>query len=113
MKSSGNAQHSEYYEAILQVRPYNKEVVDFISELVDSRNDVKVSKFKELKTGIDIYLTNQRFARGALASQLRRKFRNGKLTMSRSLFGQHKMSSRLVYRATILFRLESQESKEE
>jgi len=99
-----NAKHGEYYEAILQLRPAKKEILDFVIENVSRRNDVKISKINELKTGYDVYLTNQRYARGALASQLRRKFK-GKLIITKALYGQHKITSRLIYRATVLFRL--------
>lgn len=97
--------HQDYYEAILQVRPADPKIVDFVHELVESRNDVTISKIVAMKTGCDIYLSNQRFARGTLASQLKKKYKNGKITISKALYGQHKMTSRLVYRATILFRL--------
>lgn len=96
--------HSEYYEAILQIRPARKDVLDFVFGLVESRNDTKISKVKDLKTGYDVYLTNQKFSRGSLATQLKKKF-NGKILITKTLYGQHKMTSRLVYRATILFRL--------
>lgn len=101
-----NNKHAEYYEAILQIRPGRKEVLDFVFELVNSRNDVKISKVKELKTGYDVYLSNQRFARGTLVSQLKKKFRNCKIVISKALYGQHRMTSKLVYRATVLFRLD-------
>lgn len=104
MKKNNN-KHQEYYEAILQIRPNNKEVLDYAVKLIGSRNDTKISKLEELKTGFDLYLTNQKYARGSLAQQLKRKFRNGKLVITKSLYGQHKMTSKLVYRATILFRL--------
>lgn len=100
-----NDRHDEYYEAILQVRPARKDVLDFVFQLVEARNDTKISKIKELKTGCDIYLTNQRFARGTLGKQLKKKF-GGKLVISKALYGQHKLTSRLIYRATVLFRLD-------
>ncbi len=101
-----NDRHAEYYEAIVQIRPAKKEVLDFIFELISARNDVTVSKIEELKTGCDIYLSNQKFARGTLAKQLKKKYKNSKVIISKALYGQHKMTSKLVYRATILFRLE-------
>ncbi len=100
-----NDKHPEYYEAILQIRPARDDVLGFVEQLVNARNDTKISKVMELKTGYDVYLTNQRFARGALVGQLKRKFRDGKVTITKALYGQHKMSSRLIYRATVLFRL--------
>src|SRR3989344_4855313 len=100
MKKSNSDQHAEYYEAILQIRPENKEVLEFVFNLVESRNDVRISKIEEFKTGCDVYLTNQRFARGTLASQLKRKYKNSKIVITKALYGQHKMSSKLIYRAT-------------
>ena len=96
--------HPEYYEAILQIRPARDDVLGFVEQLVNARNDTQISKVMELKTGYDVYLSNQRFARGALVGQLRKKFREGKITITKALYGQHKMSSKLVYRATVLFR---------
>ena len=106
MNKNNLERHAEYYEAILQLRPAKREVIDFIFDLIENRNDVKVSKVKEVKTGMDLYLSNQRFARGTLATQIKRKFRNCKVVISKSLYGQHKMTSRLTYRATILIRFE-------
>ena len=103
---SNNDQHAEYYEAILQIRPAKKEVLDFVLQQTTRRNDVKISKIDELKTGTDVYLTNQKFARGALASQLKRRFKGSKIVITKSLYGQHKMTSKLIYRATVLFRFE-------
>jgi len=97
--------HPDYYEAILQLRPTKKEVLDFVLDLVEKRNDVEISKIKDLKTGCDIYLTNQRFARGTLASQLRKKFK-GKLVITKTIYGQDRMTSKILYRATVLFRLD-------
>ena len=99
------SQHSEYYEAILQIRPAKKEVLDYAINLIEKRNDTKISKLEELKTGFDLYLTNQRYARGALAQQLKRRF-GGKVVITKALYGQHKLTSKLVYRATVLFRIE-------
>lgn len=101
MKDIKNA---EYYEAILQIRPARKDVLDFVLESIEKRNDTIISKIDELKTGYDLYLTNQKFARGALAMQLKKKFKDGKLVITKSLYGRHKMTSKLIYRATVLFR---------
>lgn len=96
--------HSEYYEAILQLRPVRDNVLDFIRELINSRDNVHITKVVELKNGVDIYLDNQKFARGVLGPQLKRRFK-GDLIISKSLYGKHRMTSKLVYRATVLFRL--------
>ena len=93
----------DYYEAIIQIRPYSEEVLDFINELMRGRPDVFVSKAIRLKTGVDLYFSSQRYARNTLGPQLRKKF-GGELTVTRTIFGRNHMSSRVIYRATILFR---------
>ena len=100
------SRHPEYYEAILQLRPSSNEILDFINETISRRNDVTISKIIELKkdAGLDIYLTNQKFARGTLGPQLKKKFK-GELTITKALYGRHKRTNRLIYRATVLFRL--------
>ena len=92
--NKNNEKHAEYYEAILQIRPANNEVLGFVLDLIENRNDVKVSKINELKTGCDVYITNQKFARGTLAAQLKRKYKDAEVTITKSLYGRHKMTSR-------------------
>ena len=92
-----------YFEGILQLRNTNKEVVDFVRKSVDERKDAFISKEKEIKNGIDFYLTSQRFLR-ALGKKLKNKF-NGELKESRKLHTRNRLTSRDVYRVTVLFRL--------
>src|SRR3989344_5968310 len=54
----------------------------------------------ELINGVDVYLSDQKFSRSVLGPQLKRRFK-GELKITRSLYGQNKLTSRLVYRATI------------
>ncbi|MBS3171032.1 hypothetical protein J4449_00300 [Candidatus Woesearchaeota archaeon] len=96
--------HSNYYEAILQLRPYNEKVVDFILKKISERKNVYIAKEVPLKTGIDLYLTDQRFAR-ALGRRLKRNFK-GKLILSRKLHTRDRQTSRNIYRVTVCFRLE-------
>jgi NMD protein affecting ribosome stability and mRNA decay len=110
-KVKNSDRHFEYYEAIVQIRPRVKEVLDFAFDLINARENVKVSKLLEDKHGFDIYISDQRFARGTLATQLKRKFPKGKVTITKALYGQHKVTSRLIYRATVLFRLEEEKKR--
>ena len=107
MKVKSSDKHPDYYEAIIQLRPASDEVVDFIASMIKKRNDVNISKVIELKSGIDFYLSNQKFARSTLAPQLKRKF-DGELIISKALYGRHKQNNKLIYRATILFRLRNE-----
>ena len=103
--------HAGYYEAILQLRPAKREVLDFVDEMLQ-RKGITISKIIKLKTGVDIYVSDQKFARSVLGPQLKRRFK-GELKITRSLYGQNKLTSRLVYRATVLFRLKAQDIKTE
>jgi len=103
MKKEEKSKHAEYYEAILQLRPATQELVDFVMDNLERRG-IKVSKVVELKTGLDLYLDNQRYARSTLGPLLKRKFK-GKLLITRTLYGVNHLTQRLVYRATILFKL--------
>ncbi len=96
--------NDQYYEAKLQLRPLNKEVLKFVYGQIENRNDCLISKEEKLKTGIDLYLTSQKFAQ-ILGKMLKKKF-DGKTIVSRSLYGVNRMTSKKVYRVTVLFRLE-------
>ena len=95
-------QHTKYYEAILQIRPYSEKVLRFVKSLIKQRKDVFITQEKELKEGIDLYITSQRYTR-ALISKLKHKF-HGETKVSKKLFSQRKDGKKL-YRTTFLFRL--------
>lgn len=93
-----------YYEAILQLRPADKKVLDFTKKRV-KKNNVSITKIEKLKTGIDLYLTSKRFAM-SLGRKLKRNFK-GKLIVTKKLHTVDKMTSKKVYRITVCFRLET------
>ncbi|MBT3985483.1 hypothetical protein HOD38_05215 [archaeon] len=99
--------NDQYFEAKIQLRPYDKEVFDYIMREIDKRKGVFVSKIDELKTGVDIFMSDQRFAR-RLGKMLKDKYK-GELKITRTLFSQDKLTSRLIYRGTVLFRLKKEE----
>lgn len=112
MKTKNNAEykenrHSNYYEAIIQLRPYNEDLINFVLKRINARENVYIVKEVLLKTGIDLYLSDQRFAR-ALGKQLKRQFK-GKLILSRKLHTRNRMTSKNVYRVTVCFRLNEPE----
>lgn len=97
----------QYFEGILQLRPENKEVLDFVKNQLQN-SKTKISKEVREKYGIDIYLTSQRFT-VTLGRRLKRRFKEGEIKISRSLHTKDKLTSKNVYRVTVLFRLEDKE----
>jgi len=100
--------HANYFEAIFQLRnPVGdvEEATHFVLEAVRSKNQegVFISKKKKVANGFDLYLSSNRFAVD-LGRQLFREF-GGELKISRKLFSQHKQTSRVLYRMTVLFRM--------
>lgn len=94
----------EYYEAKLQLRPRHPQIEQFIVANINKRNDAAITKVEVIKTGIDFYISSQRYAR-ALGTSIKRKFK-GKLVVSKQIFGRNRNSSKVLYRATVLFRPE-------
>ena len=91
-----------YYEAIMQIRPGDKKVLEYINKQIEKRENVFISKIEELKTGVDLYLSDQRFAR-ALGKRLKKVF-GGEVKLSRKLHTVSKKTGKILYRVTVLFR---------
>jgi NMD protein affecting ribosome stability and mRNA decay len=94
--------NQSYYEAIIQLRPADEKVVDFVRSQIKERGAF-ISKIEELKTGVDIYVSDQRFAR-ALSKKLKVRF-GGEVKLTRKLHTVSKSSGNPLYRVTVLFRL--------
>ena len=93
-----------YYEAIIQIRPGREDILSYIKKAISKRKDnVFVSKAEELKTGVDLYISSQRFAR-ALGKNLKKVFK-GELKITRKLHTVSKSTGKKLYRVTVLFRL--------
>lgn len=102
-----NQQHADYFEAIIQLRPESKKLMDFVLGLISKRQNVRISKIHRLKKGVDIYITDRKFAR-TVGNQLKRFFQ-GTLTSSKTLHSRSQETSKYLYRTTICFRLEQRE----
>ena len=101
---------SQSYQGILQLRPINEKVLNYVYNEIKKAGNVFITKEIVKKFGIDLYLTNKFFLI-QLGRRLKQRF-PGKVTQSRSLYGVNRMNSRLVYRTTICFRLEETEKNE-
>ena len=95
--------NSSYYEAILQLRPCNKELLDFVDKKIEERGNVTIAKVETLKTGVNLYLSSWRYT-VSLARMLKKRF-GGTVKITRSLFSQSKQTGKRIYRVTVLFRL--------
>ncbi len=95
--------NDQYFEAVIQIRPQDEEVLKFIQQKVLERKGVFISKIIEMKTGWDIFISSQRFAR-TLCTLLKRKFKGWELKVTRTLHTRDKLKSRDIYRGTVCFR---------
>ncbi len=100
---------SQSYQGILQVRPAEKGVLDYVYNELRRVGNVFITREVIKKYGIDIYLTNKFFLI-QLGRKLKQRF-PGDIKRSRSLYGTNKMNSKLVYRTTICFRLKPKEDE--
>ena len=91
--------HSGYYEAVLQLRDCGEEAVAFVEEEV-VRERIHVAKTIETKSGLDIYLADNDFAK-KLGKKLQAKF-GGDTKFTASLWGRKE--GKEVFRVTVLFR---------
>lgn len=95
-----------YFEAVVQIRPVNDAVLDFLVAQVNAHPEkVEISRVVALKEGVDVYLTSQRYAR-SLGKVLKRRFPTGELVMTRTLHTFDRLRSKKVYRVTVCFRLQ-------
>ena len=97
-----SAQHKDYFEAILQLRPRDKELEDYVERRLKEKKDVRVSKRIEYKFGLDLYLNSKDFAR-SITKRLRKAF-EGEVTQSSKVHKTDRWTSKVLTRLTICFR---------
>ncbi len=101
--------HSEYFEAIIQLRPLDKRVYDWVKVDIENRN-IGVSKELVTKNGFDIYVDSNQYAI-ALGKKLKKRF-DGKVIVSSALHSTHRLTSKQLFRVTMLFRLNEKRIEE-
>lgn len=94
-----HSKHSEYYEAILQLREVADEVIDFVDDEID-RKDIPLAKIKKVTNGYDYYLGDSNLAKN-LGKTLQEKY-GGEFAVTATLFTRKE--GKPVYRLTVLFR---------
>ncbi|MBI2581095.1 hypothetical protein HYV85_04815 [Candidatus Woesearchaeota archaeon] len=99
--------HAKYYEAILQLREPDPAVImaveDAVKSSAEDNKEIFISKRKKVTNGWDFYLSLKGFA-VELGRALYNKF-GGELKITKKLFSQHRQTSKLLYRITVLFRM--------
>ncbi len=95
---------SSYYEAILQLRSPNKNMVAYVEQEIGkaASKGVFLSSRKRAGDGYDYYLSSNRFA-ASLGRALKRKF-GGCLKISEKLHTRDRQTSRDLYRTSVLYR---------
>lgn len=96
--------HPDYYEGILQLRNTNEEVLNFIRNQFKDNKKAWIAQEVRLKTGFDYYISSNRFLL-ALGKRLKKSFK-GELKISRRIHTRDRLTSKDVYRVTVLFRLQ-------
>jgi len=99
-----------YYEAVIQIRPRDKEILNYVRNQIRKKKGVQISKEEFFKYGIDVYVTDQKFARN-LGQKLKKAFK-GELKITKSIHTKDRQTSREVFRGTVLFRRQEEEQKD-
>lgn len=90
-------------EAIVQLRPYNQELIDFVKNQIAKKPGVFISKEVPLKEGIDFHITSHKIIRN-LVTQLKKQFK-GEVKLSKKLVTFDRAGGKRIHRVTLLFRL--------
>jgi len=99
--------HSEYYQAIIQLRPADKDLINFVERRIEKSKNSWISKIVYLKNGIDYYISSNKMAR-QIGKQLKMNF-DGELKESTKLYSRDRLSSKDLHRVTVCFRLRKEE----
>lgn len=92
--------NDKYFEGTLQLRNCKDEVVDYVERhIIDAK--VGVAKKTCYKNGFDYKLSSNKFLL-KMNSELPKVF-SGKCTLTRRIFTRDKLTSKDVYRLTLLF----------
>ncbi|MBN2052453.1 hypothetical protein JW756_03035 [Candidatus Woesearchaeota archaeon] len=102
---------TQYFEAILQVRCSNYEIleksINFLQKRVSElrHKGMFINKVEQQDDGFDLYMTNRKITQN-LGKELQEAF-GGEYNASPQLFTKNKQTSKNVYRVNVLVRLPS------
>jgi NMD protein affecting ribosome stability and mRNA decay len=92
----------DYFEGILQVRDENKELLQWIHNKIVQDGRAAVAKEKKVKNGVDLYISDQHYLQN-LGRKIK-EHRPGILKTSKRLHTVDKMTSKHLYRVTVLYK---------
>lgn len=93
----------DYFEGVLQIRGGSPELLTWIHNRIKTDGRARIAKEKKVTNGVDVYISDQHYLQN-LGLQLKRKF-TGILKVSKRLHTVDKMTSKLLYRVTVLFKV--------
>lgn len=96
------SRHSEYFQGILQLRDIDQKVYDWVYDTIERDGKARIAKEKVVTNGYDLYLDENHYLL-ALGKKLKEKFA-GEVVVSRRLHSRDRMTYRVLYRVTVLFR---------
>ncbi len=102
MHKSSQSRNDNYYEAIIQIRPRKNFVLNYIKDSAP-RDLNMISKTIDKKFGYDLYIVDRKFAT-KVSRNIKKRF-NCEIKVSKALHSQDRMTSKLLYRLTVLIRL--------
>lgn len=100
MSRPSQFQHSQYFEAILQLRDVSEEVIEFAKQEIKKHQN-SIAKIKHHDNGIDFYLADKDLTRN-VGKKLQTHF-GGQCLITAKLFTKRK-DGQEIYRITVLFR---------
>ena len=92
----------QYFEGVLQLRDVSDEVLDWVHDEIIRAGRARIAKAREVRGGVDLYLSAQHYMQ-SLGKMLQQRF-GGILKVTGRLYTTDHMTSRFVYRMTVLFR---------
>jgi len=92
----------KYFEGKLQLRNPTPEVLSYVRKKIRQDKYVWIAKEEKVRNGLDLWLSSNKFLQD-IGNKLKKRF-TGVLKKSKKLHTQHKITSKLLYRGTVMFR---------
>src|SRR3990172_9559423 len=96
-------QNPQYFEGVLQLRNFTPEVLAWVRKRTVLDKRAVISKEARVPGGVDVYFTDQHYMQ-ALGKKLRERWQ-GEYKVSYRLHTMSHLTSKELYRITILFRM--------